>query len=92
MKLSFQSRAPHSTTADRLQQYSDQRARMGYNGLCDAYFISEQGAQLSYAALNRLFRRLIKKAEIPARTGCRLPSLHCIRHYAEFRTMPSRPR
>ena len=68
------------TVAERLQRYADLRAQQGYDGLSDAFFVSEQGGHLSYAALNRAFHGLLATAGIPARTGCRAATLRCIRH------------
>jgi len=68
------------TVAERLQQYAGLRARQGYDGFTDSFFVSEQGGHLSYAALNRAFHGLFAAVGLPARTGCRAATLQCIRH------------
>jgi integrase len=42
----------HPSTTERLRHYHEQRARLYYDGLSDAFFVSEQGQHLKYLALH----------------------------------------
>jgi integrase/recombinase XerD len=78
----------HATVAEMLRQYSDERRRLQYHALSEAFFVSEQGRHLNHNTLWRWFTRLTRKLGMWPSSG-RRPCLHCMRHYAEFRTMPS---
>ena len=49
----------HPSTAERLRHYGEQRARLHYDGLSDAFFVSEQGHHLKYLALHNWFARAV---------------------------------
>src|SRR5262249_11873135 len=70
----------HPSTAERLRHYREQRARLHYDGLSDAFFVSEQGHHLMYLALHNWFARLCQRLAIaPTDTG-RNPCLMSFRH------------
>jgi integrase/recombinase XerD len=70
----------HGTTAARLGEYAETRRRLEYDGLTDAFFVSEQGRPVPYLALYRVFHKLLSSLSIEAQPGCRAPSLHSFRH------------
>ena len=70
----------HCTTAARLGEYAERRHRLEYDGLTDAFFVSEQGRPVHYMALYRVFHRLLDSLQIKAQEGCRGPSLNSFRH------------
>jgi integrase len=76
----------HTTAADMLREYSDQRKRLQYDALSDAFFVSEQGGHLNHHSLWRWFTRLTRKLGMWPTFG-RRPCLHCIRHYFAIRRM-----
>ena len=76
----------HTTAADMMRQYSDQRKRLQYDALSDAFFVSEQGGHLNHNSLWRWFTRLTRKLGMWPTLG-RRPCLHCIRHYFAIRRM-----
>ena len=70
----------HPSTAERLHHYRAQRVRWHYDGLSDAFFVSEQGHHLMYLALHNWFARLCQRLAIaPTATG-RNPCLMSFRH------------
>ena len=70
----------HPSTAERLCHYREQRVRLHYDGLSDAFFVSEQGHHLMYLALHNWFARLCQRLAIePTDTG-RHPCLMSFRH------------
>lgn len=70
----------HPTTAMKLREYADRRDQMEYSGLCDAFFVSEQGKHLDYHSLWLWFRRTVKRSGIAALNEGRRPTLHSLRH------------
>jgi integrase/recombinase XerD len=70
----------HATTAEQLGRYATRRQRLGYDGLSDAWLISEQGKPLCYSNLQIWFSRLLHRLDIRAPEGKRRPSLHSFRH------------
>src|SRR5262249_14285198 len=56
--------ALHATTADKLRLYANQRKRHYADGLSEAFFISEKGTHLHYAAVRRTFSSLTRLAGI----------------------------
>ena len=71
--------ALHPTAAAALRAYASQRHRMGYDGLCDSFFVSERPGPLSTGAARRLFAVLGRRAGLRAPTG-RGPRLQDLRH------------
>jgi integrase/recombinase XerD len=71
----------HPTTADKLRRYAQLRARMGYDGLPHAYFVSEQRQHLCYGTLRSWFARATWDLGIRPADGQRAPTLHALRHH-----------
>ncbi len=69
----------HATTAGMLRRYLKERARLGYDALSDAFFISEQRQPLHYSAVRRTFETLRRGLGITTSNG-RTPKLHGLRH------------
>src|SRR5689334_18626505 len=70
----------HPSSAEQLAQYAAHRKRLGYDALSDAFFVSEQGAPLSYRACWDTFSGLTHRAGICQRPGTGRPGIHCLRH------------
>ena len=54
----------HPSTAERLRHYQAQRAHLHYDGLSDAFFVSERGQPLQHRALHDWFARLCQRVAI----------------------------
>jgi integrase/recombinase XerD len=70
----------HPSTAERLRHYHAQRARLHYDGLSEAFFVSEQGQPLQHRALHDWFARLCQRIAIAPTDGGRKPCLMSFRH------------
>jgi len=70
----------HPSTAERLRHYCAQRAHGHYDGLSDAFFVSDQGDHLRYLALHNWFVRLCQRLAIEPTAGGRRPCLMSFRH------------
>jgi integrase len=70
----------HATTAAALSAYADRRKQLGYDGLCDAFFVSERGTPLHYHVIARTFVTLARHANLRGPAGQRGVSLHHVRH------------
>lgn len=70
----------HPSTAERLRHYTEQRARLAYDGLSESFFLSEQGRALSYPNLHRWFTRLCRRLAIQPTDDSRGPCLTSFRH------------
>jgi len=70
----------HSTTADQLRLYAHERKRLHYDGLSDAFFVSEQGAHLRYDAVWQTFIGLTRRAGIRIDDDTSRPCIHGLRH------------
>jgi integrase/recombinase XerD len=70
----------HPSTAERLRSYQEQRAHLHYDGLSDAFFVSEQGQHLKHRALHDWFTRLCQRLAIKPIEGRRPPCLSSFRH------------
>jgi len=70
----------HPSTADHLRCYAEQRAHLHYDGLSDAFFVSEQSNHLKYLTLHNWFARLCQRVAIGPTTGGRAPCLTSFRH------------
>jgi integrase/recombinase XerD len=70
----------HPSTAEQLRRYAEQRARLHYDGLADAFFVSEQGQALSYYAVDNWFLRLCRRLAMQPTEGRRGPCLMSFRH------------
>ena len=75
------------STAEALRNYAKQRKALGYEGLCQTFFVSESGAPLAYSTVGRTFREILRRAAIPATVGSRGPDLQCLRHSFAVRRM-----
>jgi integrase/recombinase XerD len=70
----------HPSTAEQRRRYAEQRARLHYDGLADAFFVSEQGQALSYYAVDNWFLRLCRRLAMQPTEGRRGPCLMSFRH------------
>ena len=70
----------HPSTAEHLRRYTEQRASFHYDGLADAFFVSEQGQHLKYRGVHRWFDRLCQRLAIEPTDGGRKPCLSSLRH------------
>jgi integrase/recombinase XerD len=70
----------HPSTAEHLRHYQAQRARLHYDGLSEAFFVSEQGQYLQHRALHDWFARLCQRVAIAPTHGERAPCLTSFRH------------
>ncbi len=70
----------HPTTAVILAQYVAERKRLSYDGLSDAFFISERGAAFSVSSLGRWFGQLVLRVGLWPEKGKRWPCLRSFRH------------
>jgi integrase/recombinase XerD len=70
----------HPSTATHLRHYQAQRARLHYDGLSEAFFVSERGRYLHHRALHDWFTRLCQRLAIAPTHGERAPCLTSFRH------------
>jgi integrase/recombinase XerD len=70
----------HPSTAERLRHYQAQRARLHYDGLADAFFVSERGQPIQHRALHDWFARLCQRMAIAPTPGQHAPCLTSFRH------------
>jgi len=70
----------HPTVVVQLRQYAHRRRELYYDGLADAFFISEQGRPLTFDSLDWTFRRLVRRLALYTQPGHRAPSLMSFRH------------
>lgn len=70
----------HPTAASALQQYVEQRHRLGYDALSDAFFVSESGSHLIRETVWMMFIRLTRQLGICPERGRRRPTPHSLRH------------
>jgi integrase len=70
----------HASTAAALNAYATRRHDLGYDGLCDAFFVSERGTPLNYHVLARTFVALAGRLGLRGPAGQRGMSLHHLRH------------
>ncbi|HKE86481.1 MAG TPA: tyrosine-type recombinase/integrase [Vicinamibacterales bacterium] len=70
----------HATTAAALNAYAIRRHQLGYDGLCDAFFVSERGTPLNYHVIARTFVALARRLGLRGPAGTRGMSLHHLRH------------
>jgi integrase/recombinase XerD len=76
----------HATVAEILRRYADERRRLHYHALSEAFFVSETGRHLNHNTLWRWFARLTQKLGMWPSAG-RRPCLHCMRHSFAVRRM-----
>jgi integrase len=82
----------HPTTADALRTYAQRRHALGYDGLCDAFFVSERGTRLTYHTLARTFVTLARQLRLRGPVGIRGASLHNLRHSFAVEPLAAWPR
>jgi integrase/recombinase XerD len=70
----------HPSTAERVRHSQAHRARLHYDGLSEALFVSEQGQPLQHRALHDWFTRLCQRLAIAPTHGERAPCLTSFRH------------
>ncbi len=70
----------HSTTAAQLRLYAAARKRLHYDGLTNAFFVSERGTFLHYDSVRETFHTLTRAAGIRADHARARPCLHGLRH------------
>jgi integrase len=70
----------HATTATMLAQYVAERKRLAYDGLSDAFFVSERGTALHVSSLGRWFGQLVLRLGLWPEKGKRWPCLRSFRH------------
>ncbi len=51
----------HPSTATALRAYATQRSRLGYDGLCDRFFVSERPGEIRYQSIRRTFVSLVRR-------------------------------
>jgi integrase/recombinase XerD len=72
--------ALHPTTAQNLRLYASERKRLCYDGLTDAFFVSERGTFMHYKTMRRTFLTLLREAGIPDGRKSGKPGIHGLRH------------
>jgi integrase len=70
----------HPSTADALCAYDEKRRSLGYDGLCDSFFVSERAGPLNYHVVARTFVALARRLGIRGPLGHHGASLHALRH------------
>ena len=70
----------HPSGADSLRAYAETRKRLGYDGRCDAFFVSERRGPLAYSTLGHTFVSLARQVGLRGPPAGRGPSLHGLRH------------
>lgn len=79
----------HTTTADRLRHYAHLRQARHYDGVSDAFFVSEQGKPLTHAALEYWMAKLCRQLNIATEPGGPPPCPRCLRHTFAVRRLQS---
>lgn len=70
----------HPSTAERLRAYAQLRRQLGYDGLCDFFFVSERAGPLAYHTIAATFVDLARRLGIRGPKGQRGAHLHDLRH------------
>src|SRR5258708_32300768 len=70
----------HSSTADQLRTYLQERNRVKLRRPSKAFFITGRRLPLSYSALRRMLRQLVQSVGIQNADGKRGPLLHSFPH------------
>lgn len=70
----------HSTTAESMRAYAARRQHHGYDRVCDAFFVSENGKPLVYQTVARNFVAIARRLGIRGPGNERGASLHSLRH------------
>lgn len=80
----------HPSTRCQLVTYAGHRELLGYGRRTSAFFVGRKGGRICRTEVYDAFHQILQTLGIVAREGSRPPTIHSLRHYAEFRTMPSR--
>ena len=80
-----------ASTSQALQQYLHKRLQMEVCTPDSPLFLNQRSRRLTHCTVNHTFRYLLRQCGISHRklTG---PRIHDLRHYAEYRIMPSKNR
>ncbi len=70
----------HVTTMEMLHRYAEQRKEMGYDGLSDAFLVSEKGTSLRVSSIGHWFGKQVLQLGLWPEKGKRWPCLQCFRH------------
>jgi len=70
----------HPSTVEQLRTYAQLRRQMGYDGLCDFFFVSERAGPLAYHTIAGTFVGLARRLGIRGPKGQRGAHLHDLRH------------
>jgi integrase/recombinase XerD len=70
----------HPSTAVALHAYAKNRARLGYDGFCTQFFVSEKRAPLNLTTVEKTFLSLARQAELRGPAGESSPKLGDLRH------------
>jgi integrase len=68
----------HPSTATALRAYAAQKSLLGYDGVCDRFFISERPGGIRYQSIRRTFVGLVRQLGLGA--GPQRLRLHDLRH------------
>lgn len=70
----------HATTVEKMDEYSNKRKLLLYDGLTDAFFVSEKGWYLTYDACWETFVGLLHRTGIHKQARGGRPGFHALRH------------
>ncbi len=70
----------HASTAAALLAYAQLRRQLGYDGLCESFFVSERAGPLVYNSVADTFRSLTRRLGLRGVLGQRDARLHDLRH------------
>lgn len=70
----------HSTTVEKMDAYLNKRKLLFYDGLSEAFFVSEKGGHLTYNACWETFAGLLQRTGIRKQSIGGRPGIHALRH------------
>ena len=79
----------HTSAQSGIEHYLDRRRAVA--GSDDHLFVSIKGTRLSYGGVRKAWRKVLREAGLPARSGGRRPRVHDIRHTFAVRALESAP-
>jgi integrase len=79
----------HTSAQSAIEHYLDRRRAVA--GSDDHLFVSIKGTRLSYGGVRKAWRKVLREAGLPARSGGRRPRVHDIRHTFAVRALESAP-
>jgi integrase len=77
------------STSVALQRYIEERSRVAPPAAEDPLFLTGGGRRLYHGNADRAFRQVLTRCGLRGGKGCPGPRMHDLRHYADFRIMPS---